>query len=82
MNKYVLGIYGMRCGMCEMHVEETIAKNLNVKKVRASHLKNQVTVITEEILNEDDFKKILDPTGYRVVSFDRMFVVKKLFGWR
>ena len=82
MNKYVLGIDGMRCGMCEMHVEETIAKDLSVKKIRASHLKNQVTVITEEILNEDDFKKILDPTGYRVVSFDRMFVVKKLFGWR
>ena len=82
MNKYVLEIDGMRCGMCEMHVEETIAKNLAVKKVRASHLKNQVVVITEELLNEDDFKKILDPTGYRVISFDRMFVVKKLFGWR
>lgn len=24
MNKYILGIDGMRCGMCEMHVEETI----------------------------------------------------------
>ena len=82
MNKYVLEIDGMRCGMCEMHVEETIAKNLTVKKVSASHLKNQVVVITEELLNEDDFKKILDPTGYRVISFDRMFVVKKLFGWR
>ena len=82
MNKYVLGIDGMRCGMCEIHVEETITKNLNVKKVKASHFKNQLVVITEELLVEDDFKRILDPTGYRVTSFERMFVVKKLFGWR
>ncbi len=82
MNKYVLGIDGMRCGMCEMHVEETITKNLKVKKANASHLKNQLVVITELNLTIDDFKAILDPTGYRITSFDRMVAVKKLFGWR
>ena len=24
MNKYVLKVLGMRCGMCELHVEEAI----------------------------------------------------------
>ena len=82
MNKYILGIDGMGCGMCEMHVEEAIRKNLNVKKVKASHIKNQLVVITELNLVEEDFKKILDPTGYRITSFERMVAVKKLFGWR
>lgn len=82
MNKYVLAIDGMGCGMCESHVEETIRKNINVIKVKASHLKNNLVVITEENLNEEDFKKMLDPTGYRITSFEKSFVVKKLFGWR
>ena len=82
MNKYILGIDGMRCGMCEAHVEETIRKNINVKKIKASHIKNNVIVITEENLTEDDFKKILDPTGYKVTSFERTVAVKTLFSWR
>lgn len=82
MNKYILGIDGMGCGMCEMHVEEAIRKILNVKKVKASHIKNQVVVITELNLVEEDFKKILDPTGYRITSFERTVALKKLFGWR
>ena len=82
MNKYILGIDGMRCGMCEMHVEETISKNIKVKKIKASHLRNNVIVISEENLFVDDFKKILDPTGYKVTSFERSIAVKKLFGWK
>ena len=27
MNKYVLGIDGMRCGMCEVHVKEAYEEN-------------------------------------------------------
>ena len=82
MNKYILGIDGMACGMCEMHVEDKLRKAIKLKKVHASHIKNNVTVITELELSEEDFKKILDPTGYRVTSFTKSVAVKKLFGWR
>lgn len=82
MNKYTLGIDGMACGMCEMHVEDAIRKQIKVKKVKASHIKNEVVVITEEILDEDSFRKVLDPTGYRITSFKAGEAVKKLFGWR
>ena len=82
MNKYILGIDGMGCGMCEIHVEEAISKNIKVKKVKASHLKNTAVVFTELNLGEDDFKNVLDPTGYRITSFKREAAVKKLFGWR
>ena len=82
MNKYVLKVLGMRCGMCELHVEEAISKNINVKKVKANHYKKEVVVFTELNLNQEDFKKVLDQTGYRITSFERMPAIKKLFGWR
>lgn len=82
MNKYVLGIDGMRCGMCETHVQDTIRKNINVKSVKASHLKKELVVITEEDLTLDDFHKFLDPTGYRITSFNKGEAIKKLLGWK
>ncbi len=82
MNKYTLGIDGMRCGMCEVHVEETIRRKLNIKKAKASHIKNSVVVFTEDNLSEEDFKRVLDPTGYRITSYERDLAVKKLFGWK
>lgn len=82
MNKYILGIDGMACGMCEMHVEDKLRKAIKLKKVNASHIKNNVIVITELELSEDDFKKILDPTGYRVTSYNKSIAVKKIFRWR
>ena len=82
MNKYILGIDGMRCGMCEMHVEEAITKNLVVKKAKVSRYKKQVVVFTESNLSEEDFKCVLDPTGYRITSFERVAAIKKLFGWK
>lgn len=82
MNKYILGIDGMRCGMCELHVEESIRKDISAKRVKASHIKNTAVVISEENLIEDDFHKVLDSTGYRITSFEKTIAVKKLFGWR
>lgn len=82
MNKYILGIDGMRCGMCEVHVEDKLRRAIKLKKVNASHIKNNVVVITESELNEEDFKNILDKTGYIITSFKRTFAEKKLFGWR
>ena len=72
----------MGCGMCEMHVKETIRKEYKLKKIKASHIKNNVVVITESELSEEDFKRVLDPTGYRVTSYKKEEAVKKLFGWR
>ena len=82
MNKYILGIDGMGCGMCEIHVEDAIHKSIKAKRVKASHIKNNVVVFSEDILGREDFERVLDPTGYRVTSFERAVAVKKFFGWR
>lgn len=82
MYKYILGIDGMRCGMCESHVQETLMKSIKLKKVKASHSKNVAVVISEESLNLEDFKKVLDPTGYRILSFSKTSAVKTFLGWK
>ncbi len=82
MNKYIIGIDGMKCGMCEVHVEETIAKDVKAKKIKANRHNKEVVVITDLELNEFYFHKILDPTGYRITSFKKEEATKKLFGWK
>lgn len=82
MNKYILGIDGMKCGMCEMHVEDTIRKNFVYKKVKASSLRKEVVVITPNEISEEAFIKAFYPTGYRVTSYFKTQAIKKLFSWR
>ena len=81
MNKYILGIEGMSCSMCETHVQDAIYNKYNVKKAKASRKSKELVVITEQDISEEDFRKVLDPTGYRMVSYRREEAVKKLLGW-
>lgn len=72
----------MRCGMCETHVQDVVRKNMTVTRVKASHVKNELVVITENNYIEEDFKNIIDPTGYRITSFERTLAKKTLLGWK
>lgn len=82
MTKYIIGIDGMHCGMCELHVEETLRRKIKVKRIKASHFKNEVVLISEEEITEENIREILEPTGYRITSFKEEEAKKKLFGWR
>lgn len=82
MYKYVLKINGMRCGMCEAHIEDVIRKKIKVKTVNASHIKNELTVITDMVLVEKDFHILLDETGYIIDSFENSDAKKTFLGWK
>ena len=82
MKKYVLKIDGMRCGMCEMHVEDIVRKNFRIQRVKASHLKNVVVVFSLMEITEEEFINAFEPTGYRIESYTETEAVKKLIGWR
>ena len=81
VNRYILGIDGMSCSMCEAHVQDAINLKYNVKKAKASRTDKELVVITEQDISEEDFHKVLDPTGYKMVSYRREEAVKKLLGW-
>ena len=71
----------MSCSMCEAHVQDAIYQKYNVKKAKASRSNRELVVITEQNISEEEFHKVLDPTGYRMVSYRREEAVKKLLGW-
>lgn len=77
MIKTVVKISGMACGMCEAHVCDVIRRSFKVKKVTASHLKKEAVIITEQPLSEEEIKKAIDPTGYRVLFVSSEEYVKK-----
>ena len=77
MKKTTLTIDGMRCGMCEAHVCDVIRRNFNVKKVTASHIKNQAVVISDTPLDADQHKKAVSDEGYRVSEITVEEYVKK-----
>lgn len=77
MIKTTVKISGMACGMCEAHVCDVIRRSFKVKKVTASHLKKEAVILTENALSDEEIKKALDPTGYRVLFVSSEKYVKK-----
>lgn len=77
MKKTILTIDGMRCGMCEAHVCDVIRRNFNVKKVTASHIKNQAAIISDFPLDVDRLKQVVSDEGYRVSEITVEEYVKK-----
>ena len=82
MNKIILKIDGMGCGACEAHVNKLIRMNFNIKKVTSSHIKNQTIIITPDNISEDEIRKVLDDTGYILLSYEQVEAKKSLFSWK
>ena len=57
-------VEGMKCGMCEAHVNDIIRKNFDVKSVKASARKNNVFIKYENDLDLDLMKEKLKEFGY------------------
>lgn len=81
MWKYTVQVSGMMCGMCESHVNDTVRKAFEVKKVASSRSKGETTVVTEQELDEDALRDAIAATGYEVGEIRREPYVKRgLFG--
>lgn len=79
MEKIILEIDGMMCGMCESHINDVIRKNFKIKKVSSSHSKNRTEIISEDKIDEDSLKKAISDTGYQVITIAYEPYVKKGF---
>lgn len=83
MIKTTLNIEGMMCGMCEAHINDTVRKNFNVKKVSSSHSKGITEIISEDEIPQDKLKAAIDETGYQLVAFNaEPYEKKRLFGFK
>lgn len=82
MLKITMEIDGMMCGMCESHINDAIRREFKVKKVTSSHPKRQTVILTEKPLDENKLRKVIDETGYKVMSIETAEEEKRggLFG--
>ena len=77
MEKIVVKVDGMQCGMCEAHICDTIRKDFDVKKVKASHTKKMAEIVSKEPLDEQKLRSAIDATGYTVTDVRSEEYVKK-----
>ena len=66
MLKITLEVEGMRCGMCETHVNDVVRRVEGVKKVASSHAKGRTEVVAEDSVNTALIKEAIAKQGYGV----------------
>ncbi len=77
MFKTTLKIDGMSCGMCEAHVNDTVRRIVQLKKVTSSHSKGETVIISENEPDEAALSDAIGKTGYKVLSMNTEPYVKK-----
>ena len=82
MYKTIAKVDGMRCGMCESHVNDVVRRNFDVKKVNASHAKGEVVIVSEQPIDEQKLRFAVGEQGYAVGTVtSEEYKQKGLFGW-
>lgn len=80
MVKIKLEIDGMACGMCESHINDTIRRLFDIRKVSSSHNKGQTEILAEHPIDEEALRKAISDTGYTVMSVEtKPYVKRELF---
>ncbi|MBQ7538289.1 MAG: FeoB-associated Cys-rich membrane protein [Treponema sp.] len=64
----VLEIDGMMCAMCESHINDAIRNNFSVKSVKSSHKTGITQIESEEPLDGEKLRSVIEATGYRLLS--------------
>lgn len=64
MKKITVKVEGMRCGMCESHVNDLIRRNFNVKKVTSSHIKGETVILAQQTIDPDALIAAISADGY------------------
>ena len=65
MYEITLKVDGMKCGMCEAHVNDAVRGAFPVDKVTSSHSKGETVILSKEPLDETALRAVIDGTGYR-----------------
>jgi copper chaperone CopZ len=68
---YKLEVHGMRCGMCESHINDILRRSFDIKKVKSNHKKNLTIIQTIHELDLDKLKDVIQSLGYEVKSIEK-----------
>ena len=65
MKKITVKVEGMRCGMCESHVNDLVRRNFNVKKVTSSHIKGETVILAPQTIDPGQLIAAISADGYK-----------------
>lgn len=83
MIELTIEVEGMKCGMCECHVNDAVRRACYIKKVSSSHRKNKTVVIAEDNVDRQAIVNAIAAQGYTVgVVSVKPYVKRGLFGGR
>ncbi len=68
---YTLTVLGMKCGMCESHINTTIRNKYKVKKVISKRKKNLTKIISYEEIDLNDIRSLITNLGYTVEDINQ-----------
>ena len=72
-------VAGMICGMCEAHINDAVRKAFSVKKVSSSRTKGETVIESEQPIDPEKLKQIVNATGYILLSVRQGNIVQKRF---
>lgn len=82
MKKTIVKVEGMRCGMCESHVNDIVRRNFNVKKVTSSHVKGETVILSEQPIDAEQLVRVISADGYGASDIrEEEYVKKGLFSF-
>ena len=58
----------MMCGMCEAHVNDAIRAAFPVKKVKASRARKEAEILSEQEIDAQALREVVEKTGYTVTG--------------
>lgn len=68
MIETIVKVDGMMCGMCESHINDAVRSHFQVKKVSSSHTKGQTVIQSQEPLDQEQLRQVIDATGYKALD--------------
>ena len=71
MKKIRLIIQGMHCASCASNIERSLKKVSGVKEVSVSLMMNKGMVEAEDNVCDEELKKAVARTGYKVINVER-----------
>ena len=79
MTQITIQVEGMKCHMCEAHVNDAIRDRFAVEKVTSSHKKNETVIITEMPIEDESLRGVISALGFTVGTITRETYEKKSF---
>jgi len=70
MIRTTVQVSGMVCGMCEAHVNDAVRSAFSVKKVTSSRSAGETVILSENSLDIEKLRQVINAIGYIMLSAD------------